>query len=327
MARLPYLAVIAVLLGLVLAAPASAGRGDVAALQVALRAGGLDPGPVDGVSGPRTRAAVRAFQHRRRLAADGIAGPQTRRALGVRGRPSLGSRAMSTGSVGWDVAALQFLLYKRGFGGGAFDGAFGPLTAGAVGRYQDAVGLSADGVAGPATVGALRGGRTVVRNVSGSPVRFLRPVGGRWTDRFGFVGGRRHTGLDFPVGYGTPVGAAGRGTVIFAGYNRGGYGNLVVVAHRLGYESWYAHLSAITAHVGQAVAGGSILGRVGSTGRSTGPHLHFEVRRLGTPIDPLPQLLGARSARRTLVAGCRPNADARNARDADPPVARLDRCP
>ena len=327
MARLGYLAAIAALLGLVLAAPAAAARGDVAALQVALRAGGLDPGPVDGVSGPRTRAAVRAFQHRRRLAADGRAGPRTRRALGRRGRPDLGTRAMTPGSVGWDVAALQFLLYERGFAGSAFDGAFGPLTAGAVRRYQGAIGLSADGVAGPATVGALRGGRTVIRNVSGSPVRFLRPVGGRWTDGFGFVAGRRHTGLDFPLGYGAPVGAAGRGTVIFAGHNLGGYGNLVVVAHRLGYETWYAHLSRITTYAGQAVAGGSILGRVGSTGRSTGPHLHFEARRLGTPIDPVPQLLGARSARRPAVAGCRPNADARNARDADPPLARLDRCP
>ncbi|HEU4462200.1 MAG TPA: M23 family metallopeptidase, partial [Solirubrobacterales bacterium] len=102
---------------------------------------------------------------------------------------------------------------------------------------------------------------------------------------------------------GTPVGAGGVGTVIFAGYNTGGYGNLVVIQHRLGYTSWYAHLSSILALDGQVVDGGTRIGLVGSTGYSTGPHLHFEVRRYDTPVDPAPMML-------TMVAG-RPATRAR----------------
>jgi murein DD-endopeptidase MepM/ murein hydrolase activator NlpD len=314
--------------------PVRAASAETAALQVALGAVGTRPGPVDGITGPRTRSAIRRFQARRHLAVDGIAGPRTRRALGRRGRPSLGSRPLRSGLAGWDVAALQFLLSSRGYGPGGFDGGFGSRTLDAVQRFQRAAGLSVDGVAGPSTLGALRHRRLAVSSPDG-PVSFLRPVPGPIGDGFGFPGGRRHTGLDFPVWAGTPIGAAGRGIVGFAGFNSGGYGNLVVVRHRLGYETWYAHMSSIAASVGQAVAGGSVLGHVGSTGRTTGPHLHFEVRRFGTPIDPTPLLLTALSAgRRGGVATggarpltCRPNADARRTADADPPFARLDRCP
>jgi murein DD-endopeptidase MepM/ murein hydrolase activator NlpD len=105
-----------------------------------------------------------------------------------------------------------------------------------------------------------------------------------------------------------------------------------VVDHRLGFESWYAHLSRISVRRGQRVVGGTIIGRVGSTGHAFGPHLHFEVRRYGTPIDPRPRLLRAAAARRRRGRDrdryvCAPNADVRNARDADPPLARLNRCP
>jgi murein DD-endopeptidase MepM/ murein hydrolase activator NlpD len=327
--------------------PAHAGSADVAALQVAMSALGLYPHPVDGISGPWTEHAVRSFQSSRGLAVDGVAGPQTRRALGRRGRPSLGARPMQSGDRGWDVAALQFLLSSRGFGPGAFDGGFGPNTAAAVRRFQGAAGLAADGVAGPATIDALRGGQVIAEPPS-DPVRFLRPVAGPTSDGFGWVAGRMHTGIDFPVPAGTAVNAAGRGVVAFAGWNSGGYGYLVVVTHRLGFETWYAHLSSIASSPGQAVAGGSRLGYVGSTGRSTGPHLHFEARRFGTPIDPAPRLLAAVSAgaaaasttrpaagpegkRPARASGgrrrCRPNADARRGRRTDPPLARIDRCP
>jgi murein DD-endopeptidase MepM/ murein hydrolase activator NlpD len=94
---------------------------------------------------------------------------------------------------------------------------------------------------------------------------------------------------------GTPVGAAGVGTVTFAGWNTGGYGNLVVVQHRLGYQSWYAHLSRFAVSSGSRVAGGVRIGYVGSTGHSTGPHLHFEVRLNGVPTNPAPLFLAGSS--------------------------------
>jgi peptidoglycan hydrolase-like protein with peptidoglycan-binding domain len=315
--------------GLFVPATAQASRADVAALQVAMRALGLYRSTVDGIAGPLTRNAVRSFQRRRGLQVDGIAGPRTRHALGRRGGPRLGSRPMRGGMRGWDVAALQFLLSSRGYGPGGFDGGFGPNTAAAVRRYQSAAGLSVDGVAGPVTLRALRQRRTYS---SGDPVRFLRPISAPIGDGFGWVSGRRHTGLDYPAAYGSRVGAAGRGHVVFAGWNSGGYGNLVVVRHRLGFESWYAHLSSIAVSPGQYVVGGNTIGYVGSTGRSTGPHLHFEVRHFGTPIDPRPRLLTAAAAGSGPARGdrelvCRPNADARRTKDADPPIARVDRCP
>jgi murein DD-endopeptidase MepM/ murein hydrolase activator NlpD len=130
-------------------------------------------------------------------------------------------------------------------------------------------------------------------------VRLLRPVGGRIGDGFGAPrkGGRTHTGIDFPVQAGTRVGAAGVGVTEFAGWNSGGYGNLVVVRHRLGYTTWYAHLSTITTWVGEQVTGGTRLGYVGSTGNSTGPHLHFELRKNAVPIDPTPYLLSTVATR------------------------------
>jgi murein DD-endopeptidase MepM/ murein hydrolase activator NlpD len=314
------------------APPAQAASAKVAALQVALRADGLYPHAVDGIMGPWTRRGVRRFQRRHDLAVDGIAGQKTRRKMGWRGRPPLGSRAMRLRDRGWDVAALQFLVRSRGFGPGRLDGVFGRRTSNAVLRYQRSAGLAADGLAGPATLRALRGPRVVVD--PGGPVRFLRPLNAPIGDGFGWVSGRNHTGLDFPAPMGTPVGAAGRGVVAVAGWNSGGYGNLVVVKHRLGFETWYAHLSHIAAFAGERVTGGSRIGRVGSTGRSTGPHLHFEVRRFGTPINPIPRLLSTVAARLDLELldegrplSCRPNADAHGSRDLEPPVARLGRCP
>jgi hypothetical protein len=341
------LALLGVCIGGFLAMPATAGAGsaDIAALQVAMRALGLYPHSVDGISGPWTQGAVRTFQSQHGLAVDGVAGQQTRAALGKRGKPKLGKRPMHTGQRGWDVAALQFLLHERGFEPNGFDGGFGPNTESAVRRFQGVARIGVDGIAGPTTLGALRGIRVVTNAPASSPigpVRFFRPVPGAIGDRFGWIPpGRWHTGLDFPEPKGTPIHAGGVGVVSFAGLNTGGYGNLVVISHRLGFESWYAHMSVIGASVGQRVSGGQTIGYVGSTGHSTGPHLHFEVRHFGSPVDPTPYLLayraaaGARPDARARRSGgghkrrarrCRPNADARG-RGADPLTARLDRCP
>jgi peptidoglycan hydrolase-like protein with peptidoglycan-binding domain len=286
----------------------------VAALQVALKSLHLYRGYVDGIRGPLTRHGVVAFQRRRGLRVDGIAGPKTRRALGWRGRPGLGSRVMRFGNRGWDVAALQFLLQRAGHGPGRADGVYGPLTKAAVLRAQHAADIAVDGLAGPATISSLRGGADYAGTETPSgPVRFLRPVAGPIGDGFGAPrGDHRHEGVDFPVPYGTRVGAAGVGTTIFAGYNYGGYGNLVVIQHRLGFTTWYAHLSSITTWVGEQVAGGTRIGYVGSTGDSTGPHLHFEVRRYDTPIDPEPLLLSAVASRSTAPRPARPYKECRD---------------
>lgn len=279
------------LAAIVVAAPAArahSGSGEAAAAQVAMRAIGLYPLAIDGIAGPATRQAVRRFQRRHGLTVDGIAGGETRAALGRRGRPGLGSRPMRRGHTGWDVAALQFLLSTRGLGGAGLDGGFGPNTERAVRDFQSRAGLAVDGIAGPAVLNALKA--PAVQAIE-DPVRFFHPAAGPVTDGFGFVGGRRHTGLDYPGTSGDAVWAAGRGVVSFAGWNPGGYGYLVVIRHRLGFESWYAHLSSINAWPGQRVVGGTHIGHIGTTGRSTGPHLHFEARRYGTPIDPAPRML------------------------------------
>lgn len=105
-----------------------------------------------------------------------------------------------------------------------------------------------------------------------------------------------HTGVDLAAVSGTPVHATGPGVVITASYN-GGYGNEVEIDHGNGITTIYGHMSSIRVHVGDTVEAGTIVGRVGSTGRSTGPHLHYEIRRDDTAIDPMPHLTtGARIA-------------------------------
>jgi len=97
---------------------------------------------------------------------------------------------------------------------------------------------------------------------------------------------RMHTGLDLGCANGAPIHAAGSGTVTEAGV-RGGYGNAVVIDHGDGLATLYAHQSRITVSVGQQVSEGEVIGYVGSTGQSTGPHLHWEVWVNGTPVDPM----------------------------------------
>jgi murein DD-endopeptidase MepM/ murein hydrolase activator NlpD len=112
------------------------------------------------------------------------------------------------------------------------------------------------------------------------------PVSAPITSPFGWRWGRMHEGIDLGAAYGTPIAAAGSGTVIYAGW-LGGYGNLTVIDHGGGLATAYGHQSRIAVSVGQQVSRGEVIGYVGSTGHSTGPHLHFEVRINGQPVDPL----------------------------------------
>jgi hypothetical protein len=142
---------------LALAAPATAhakSNPQIAGLQVALRAHGLYLAPIDGIAGPRTAAAVHAFQRKHRLPV-GVADLRTRRALGPLGRPLFGTRTLRRGDFGWDVSVLQFLLTRRGVYAGALDGYMGPETSAALRRYQRAMHLRADAVVGPRTLSAI----------------------------------------------------------------------------------------------------------------------------------------------------------------------------
>lgn len=98
---------------------------------------------------------------------------------------------------------------------------------------------------------------------------------------------RLHPGLDFTAPSGTPIYATADGTVSDAGFNTGGYGNRVVVNHGFGYQTLYGHMSKIKARVGEKVKRGEVIGYVGSTGKSTGPHCHYEVHRSGRQVDPI----------------------------------------
>lgn len=122
--------------------------------------------------------------------------------------------------------------------------------------------------------------------------RYVWPVHGRLTSHYGqrnlgMGTAAFHRGIDIAAPTGTPVGAARAGTVTYAGWSNQGYGNLVRIRHAGGDETWYGHFSSITVSVGQYVNQGTIVGRVGSTGLSTGPHLHFELHESGRAIDPL----------------------------------------
>lgn len=252
----------------------------MAALQVALRGQGLYSGDVDGVRGPETERALLAFQERAGLVPDGIVGRATRRALGDLGSPELGTRSLSIGARGWDVAELQFRLAWHGFPSGTFDGVFGPRLESAVRRFQRHAGLPTIGVAGPRTMSALSQPRPT------SPLHLDAPVSAPLGDGFGPRGDAFHAGLDFTAPAGVPVASARAGRVTWAG-PLGSFGNAVVVAHGSGVRTLYAHLSRIDVAVLDRVSAGTRLGLVGATGRVTGPHLHFEVRVRGAAVDPL----------------------------------------
>lgn len=114
------------------------------------------------------------------------------------------------------------------------------------------------------------------------------PVSGRITSRYGEASSLRrstHTGLDIACNYGTPIKAVAKGVVTFSGKN-GSYGNLIKIDHGNGVETWYGHCSKLYAEVGKQINAGEVIAAVGSTGNSTGPHLHLEIRVNGKAVNP-----------------------------------------
>ncbi|HHW56332.1 MAG TPA: peptidoglycan DD-metalloendopeptidase family protein [Clostridia bacterium] len=118
---------------------------------------------------------------------------------------------------------------------------------------------------------------------------FSYPARGTITSRFGSRWGGFHTGVDIAAPEGTPIYAADGGTVIFSGWE-GGYGYLVKIDHHNGYVTYYGHASKLLVKEGDKIEKGQKIALVGSTGHATGPHVHFEVRKNGVPIDPMPFL-------------------------------------
>ncbi len=130
-------------------------------------------------------------------------------------------------------------------------------------------------------------GRSLDPTTWASPLTYMRPTSGFNAKRMHPILRRvlPHLGVDYAARRGTPVYATGDGSVSYAA-SRGGYGNMVEVQHPNGYATRYAHLSRIAVRAGEPIQQGQVVGYVGATGLATGPHLHYEVRRKGTPVDP-----------------------------------------
>ncbi|MGH2907378.1 MAG: murein hydrolase activator EnvC family protein [Solirubrobacterales bacterium] len=116
--------------------------------------------------------------------------------------------------------------------------------------------------------------------------QLIYPVNGQFTSPFGYRWGKLHAGIDLAVPVGTPVHAADSGTVRYAGW-MDGYGNYTCIQHTSSMSTCYGHQSSIGVRVGESVTKGQVIGKSGNTGHSTGPHVHFEVRINGTPVDPM----------------------------------------
>ncbi len=130
-------------------------------------------------------------------------------------------------------------------------------------------------------------GREIVASAEGSTGYFLWPNRGQVSSRFGMRSRDNHKGIDICSPVGTDIYAADGGVVTFAGWNDGGYGYMVIIDHGNGYVTYYAHCNEVLVNEGDKVSQGDLIALVGNTGLSTGPHLHFEVRLNGTPVNPL----------------------------------------
>ena len=138
------------------------------------------------------------------------------------------------------------------------------------------------------STGTVNTGTTLGRGKVDIGISLIRPISGIITSRFSEssrIRSSRHTGLDIAASAGTPIKAAASGTVTFAG-KKGSYGNMLVITHSNGIQTYYAHCSKLYASVGKTVSQGDVIAAVGSTGNSTGPHLHLEVRVNGVAYNP-----------------------------------------
>lgn len=200
--------------------------------------------------------------------------------------------------LGLDPAAMVEASDRQAMGGpleGLITGADGELDQ----RFQR-LGLSL------ARMAALEQGLEGIPQYRPANVEMMTSSYGYRRDPFTGAAAM-HTGLDFRGPLGAPIYAAAKGTVTFVG-QKSGYGNVVEISHGNGLLTRYAHMSAFHARVGQAVEAGEVIGAIGSTGRSTGPHLHFEVRINDRAVNPIPFLEKAPDVLKEARAGVAPRA-------------------
>jgi len=137
----------------------------------------------------------------------------------------------------------------------------------------------------PAGDGMWMPGKALSEEIQEDELTFENPTVGVLTSAFGERNGRRHNGIDIGADFGTKICAAAEGTVTFAG-EMSGYGNYIILMHRDGFETAYAHCDSLLVTKGESVQAGQLIAYMGSTGNSTGPHLHFEVKQNGEFCDP-----------------------------------------
>ncbi len=175
---------------------------------------------------------------------------------------------------------------RRGYSGQG--GPLMPLSFSTMGQEPDADTLRANGILNQLD-------RLNLYRIAAQKAPFALPVKAafRFTSPFGMRWGRMHKGTDFAAALGTPIYATADGVVISAGWGQG-YGKLVKIQHAFGIETRYAHMSKILVKVGQRVSRGQQVGAMGNTGRSTGTHLHYEVRVGGKAVNPMTYIKAAK---------------------------------
>lgn len=141
----------------------------------------------------------------------------------------------------------------------------------------------------PGTILILPGARPELGYQERLQKKFIKPVHARISSHFGGRWGRMHEGIDYAVNIGTPIKAASSGKVIYSGWARG-YGKTIIIEHRKGLRTLYAHNSTLLVKSGDWVRRGEVISKSGNTGKSTGPHLHFEIQINGKPVNPLSYL-------------------------------------
>ena len=135
-------------------------------------------------------------------------------------------------------------------------------------------------------IGGRRGRPRDLKTIALAKGRFIWPVRGKVTRKFGIRGTIKHDGIDISAPRGTPIKAANSGRVLYSGNEIKGYGNIIIIEHEQGFTTIYAHNDVNDVAEGEKVGRGQIIARVGRTGRTSGPNLHFEIRMNNRPINP-----------------------------------------